>query len=196
MQLAYNWHRINTFWTDRIKFDLQNCIIDIFADINFVKWNRFLALWPFPPSTRKFTFTWMILDFLKALFFKIFAAKNVERYGKNSPYHTIGHPLSLVPKICFWSFRYPQQSIFYCISNNKFSKNFEIWSFRSCNFFSKNFLEISKKKFWNIVQVFQNWKNYHFAFENSSNHHIDQNVDKFSPKTPKSANFAIQAIIL
>ena len=80
------------------------------------------------------------------------------------------------PKL--WSFRYPQQLMFYCIFKKEFSKCGVLYA---RNFFEK-FFKTCKRNFWNF---FKNEKIIILVVKLDQNHHVDQNLAKFSLKTKK-----------
>ena len=80
-----------------------------------------------------------------------------------------------------WSFRYPEPLMLYCIFKKEFLKVFEMCSFRYMKFLEK-YLKIFKQNFWNFVEI---EKIIILVVKLVKNHHIDQNLAKFSLKTPK-----------
>ena len=74
--------------------------------------------------------------------------------------------------------------------------HFEAIIFRKCGVlgpgFFENFLKISKQNFWTFFKI---EKTIILVFKLVRNHHLDQNLAKFSLKTPKSAIFPLKTFI-
>merc|ERR1712163_63522 len=80
----------------------------------------------------------------------------------------------------------PKKSLFIAFLIKNFQK---IWSFRS-----GNFPEIFRKRPENFSIFFKSKKTIIFASKLVQNHHIDLNLAKFSPKTPKKCQFLYKTL--
>ena len=79
---------------------------------------------------------------------------------------------------------------FYCIFNKEFSGISKFWILIPMIFFEK-FPKISNIS-WNIFNFSKIEKTISFVPKLVQNHYIDQNLAKFSDKTPKTADFSLR----
>ena len=87
-----------------------------------------------------------------------------------------------------WSFRYPKTIDVLFHFKKEFSKIFEMWKFRYGKFFRKILIQ----NFWNFFKIEITIT---LVLKYVRNHHVDQNLTKFSFKCLTSANFSLKAFI-